>query len=267
MPVNCINTAETNVGPLDFQFRGFVNFASISGTQTIFTLNNTLEIQGTTSGLRVRYSTNGSTFTNIDSSAITWSPNTWYFLSVRRTGNTLYFFVNGTAYGTADLTGISLYSNNTSPHGKVGCDTNTLNSFKGHLQELEFFVRTLDVDTAPASPRNTAFLPPVNLLSKVNYIPTSAEKLNALFFLDETTWASFGVPIFGTDLTLQISLNNGTTWNTVSMSKSSALSTLTSIYTGTLDLTGITNTNQLIYKIVSNSGKVLKWDGLILYWQ
>lgn len=66
---------------------------------------------GGTYRLRFVYTTDGTAgdITIVSSDAVTVSTNTWYHMCVVRDGNTLRFFHNGVAKGTADMTGITIY--------------------------------------------------------------------------------------------------------------------------------------------------------------
>ena len=87
-----------------------------------------------------------------------------------------------------------------------------------------------------------------------------------MLLLDETQFSSFGVPVVGTDLKFYVSINNGVTFREVTLSLVGNLSLATKIYRGTLDVSAYTNTSQLVYKITNAAGKVIKLDGVILYW-
>lgn len=248
----------------DWQLRGYVRPTSAPGTFTIFSIPNSLEIQMTSTGLQVRYRVSGS-FTAVTSTSLSWTPGTWYYISVRRTANVIYFFVNGTAEGS---TACSATFDSGSTFN-IAADSTPANNFIGNIQELEFFVQDHDVDTAPVAIRSTAFIPSVTWVSGSAYIPTGATTLYALLMQDEQTWKAIGsgVPVVSSDWNLSVSLDNGSTWHTVSMSKTTSLTTLTNMYAGFLALAGVTNTNQLQYKITSASGKVMKCDGVVMYWQ
>lgn len=261
------NVNELQLGSLDWHFRGFFKFASMPTNMPLFTiLGKQIEITATTTALSVSYSTNGTTFTTVNSSAITWNTTNWHFISVRRTGNILYFYVDNVAYGTADLTGVTLFATSTNTF-YVGTDTAIANIFHGNIDELEFFVGESTTDTVPTSARSTAFIPAVYLESASSYFPSEMLNLNVLFFVDETSYSSFGVPVINTDTILYVSLNNGTTYYPITLTKVGTLSINTNIYKGTLAIAGKTSTNQLKYKITSVAGKVLKYDGCIIYWE
>lgn len=260
------NVNELQLGVLDWQMRGFFRFSSSPNPMTLFTiLGKQLEIQATSTGLRVNYSTNGTSFTAADSSAISWSTDTWYFISVRRTGNTLYFYVDGTAYGTVDLTGVTFFATSTNTF-YVGADSSAENLLVGNIDELEFFIGENTVDTEPIAERSTAFIPELNIVSAATYIKSGVTLVNCLLFLDEVQFASFGVPTINTDCILSVSLDNGSTWTAITLEKVANLTTAVVSYSGTLTVDGLTNTNQFKYKIVSASGKVCKFDGAIFYW-
>ena len=69
--------------------------------------------------LRMTVSANGTATSEFDSTTITVSLNTWYHFAFVRDSNTLRFFVDGTAYGTGDLTGITFYD--TTELLTIGC--------------------------------------------------------------------------------------------------------------------------------------------------
>lgn len=268
------NANELQLGNLNWRFSVFVNFDdgfnNANTNQAIFTiLGKQLEIVKTPTGLNVNYSTNGTTFTTV-SANYAWASNTWYWIAVGVNNGTLYLTVNGVTIGTASMAGVSLYNTTVyNPGFYIGMDSTQANPLLGNIQEAELFVGECPAFVAPSAARTTAYIPGISWLSKSNYIPSDATALHALFFQDESTFASMGagVPLAGTDWLLYVSLDNGATFHEIPMVKTSGMTTLTNIYSGTLDLTGLPNTNQLIYKIVSSSGKVLKWDGLVLFWE
>lgn len=260
------NVNELQLGKLDWHFRGFFRFTTSPNPMALFTIaGKQLEILATSTGLRVNYSTNGTLFTSVDSSVISWSTATWYFISVRRTGNTLHFYVDNVEYGTADLTGVTFFPTITNSFS-LGADTVGTNLFNGNVDELEFFVGESITDTIPVAARSTSYIPAVNWQSAATYIKSGVGLINILVFFDEVQFSSFGVPIVETDSNFLVSLDNGSIWHDIVMSKIQNLTVSTVAYSGTLNTTGITNTNQLKYKITSPSGKVIKFDGCILYW-
>ena len=260
------NVNEIQLGNLDWHFRGFFRFSTSPNPMALFTIaGKQLEILATSTGLRVNYSTNGTSFTTVDSSAISWSTATWYFISIRRTGNTLYFYVDNVAYGTADLTGVTLFPTVTNSF-ILGADTAGTNLLNGNVDELEFFVGESIADTIPVAARSTAYIPAVSWQSAATYIKSGVAQINILVFFDEVQFASFGVPVVETDSNFLVSLDNGTTWSDITMVKVQNLTVATVVYSGALNTTGLANTNQLKYKVTSPSGKIVKFDGVIMYW-
>jgi hypothetical protein len=262
----------------DWNFNCRFNLDTIPVVMSLFTHGRgasakSLEIQLTANKLRVNYSTNGTSFTTIDSSDFVWSVDTWYHVSVGRTGNTLYMFINGSSVGTADLTGVTLFNTTTNgPAGYIGADSllNNLTCFVGNIDELEFFAGINPYSatfTPPATERTTAYVPAISWQSKASYMSSTAAEVDVVVFVDKIQYASFGAPEFGTEAHFYISLDNGSTFHEVDLVNSGNLTQATSIYRGRLDTLGVTNTNQLVYKITSDSGKVLKYDGACLYWQ
>lgn len=87
--------------------------------------------------LTFRYSSDGGA--SLFSKTAAWTPtiNTWYHIEVSRSGNNLYFFVNGTQVGTTqDVTGWTLLNSDTNEIGASQTATVQGNFFIGYLDEL-----------------------------------------------------------------------------------------------------------------------------------
>lgn len=249
----------------DWHFRSLVKLTATNKIMTMLSvLGKQLEIQIIPTGLRVNYSTNGTTFTTINSSAIIWDTD-WHFVSIRRTGNTLYFYVDNVAYGVGDLTDVTLFETSTNSY-YIGADSTGNNLFAGNMEEVEFFVGESIEDTAPVAARSTAYVPTIAWQSSAQYINSNATSLFVLFFLDEVKFSAISVPTLNTDLVFQVSINNGSNWYPVTLTKVGMLTVNTGIYKGTLDLTGKANTNQLKYQIDGSNNKPVKFDGLLISW-
>lgn len=82
------------------------------------------------------YSTNGTNVIPLAGNAITINLDTWYHFAWVRDGNTLRFFQDGIAVGTADLTGVTIYDPTSSiwigQHDPVTSGHN----FKGWIDEF-----------------------------------------------------------------------------------------------------------------------------------
>ena len=167
--------------------------------------------------------------------------------------------------GTADLTGVTLFST-VSNNFYLGADSNGANPFVGNTQEIELFVGENPVSTIPLAIRSTAYIPAVNWQSISTFIKTDLHTIYTSLFVDESQFSSFGVPIVGSDLHFYLSIDNGVSWHEITLAKTANLTTALVCYAGSLSCTGLTNTNQLKYKITSAAGKVIKYDGCIIYW-
>jgi hypothetical protein len=256
----------------DWVFRGFFNFRSgFAFPQTLFTIKGkALEVQATATGLRVNYSTDGSNFVTLNSDSHSFSYDTWYWISVGRTGNNITYHVSEAgstvnSWGTSDITGVTIFATATNAWN-VGADSSNLVPFFGNFQEIEFFSGENPNAILPTDLRTTAYIPAVSWLSRKSYIPTGITTVGCDFLLDEVTYASFGVPVIGTDLTLDISLDNGVTFINLPITKTGTLTSNTVLGTGEVDVSSLTNTNEFIYRINSVSGKVCKFDGAIFFW-
>jgi hypothetical protein len=270
-------TAVQNINHLklsnnDWRFSGFYKFqAGFPMPQCLFAiLGKELEILATANGLRVNYSTDGSNFVTVNSNAYAFAYDTWYWITVGRTGTTLSMSVSPVStgvvasLGTADLTGVTFFTT-ASNNFYIGADVAGANPFIGHIQEVEFFVGENPTPVMPVAARSTAYIPAVSWETTSTYIPTGTASIGAIIFIDETTYASFGVPTNG-EFVFSVSIDNGATYHPVTMTRDGSLTTNTRIYKGTISLTGLTNTNQFKYKLTSVANKVLKYDGAIIYW-
>ena len=250
----------------DWHYRNFVRFSSAPNPMGLFTISGQqLEILATSTGLQVKYSTNGTEYITVNSTEFSWNTDVWYFISVRRTGNVLYFYVDNIAKGTIDLTGVTFFATTTNTF-YVGCDNAQNNLFIGNMDELEVFVGESIEDSAPVAARSTAYVPNISWESSAQYINSDATSLEMLFFLDEVKFSSISVPIINTDIIISVSINNGITYYPLTLSKVGMMTVNTAIYRGTLSLTDKANTNQLKYKITGSNNKPVKYDGLVISW-
>ena len=179
--------------------------------------------------------------------------------------NTLYFYVNNVLKGSADLTGIVFYATATNLF-YLGADSDKLNLFKGHMDEVEFWVAESTTDSVPVLPRSSAYIPEVAWESSSVYIPNTADSVQVALMLDTSFYSELGVPAVNTDVNLYISVDNGSIYQKVTLTKLSMLTVRTAIYTGAANLTDVVTTEQLVYKLEGKNNKPLKFDGIILYW-
>jgi len=113
------NSPSFNLGSQDFRFDFRIQYVAVGGTQAIWTQwggggsNGSFYIVTLGGNLRFFYSPNGSSEVAI-SSTYTFADSNFHHVEVSRTGNTLYFFVDGVAYGTGNLTGVTI-NNSTRP--------------------------------------------------------------------------------------------------------------------------------------------------------
>jgi len=250
------------LGNSDWHFRGFFSFSDISNTIILLGMENFFRIQATSSGLEVVYTVDGVNYVTVSSSAISWSTDTFYYISVRRTGNTLYFYVDDTAYGTEDLTGITFFGEATT---YIIGDASA--SVIINIEEVEFLVGETTSDTPPTSIRTAIHIPAIAWTSAPEYIQSNIQEIDVVLYQDVLQFASYGVPVFGTDCTFSVSLDNGSTFGTITMTRAGNLNSAIAVYRGFADVSGLTNTNQLVYKIESDADKCFKFDGLSLYWR
>ncbi|MCK9542841.1 MAG: LamG domain-containing protein, partial [Novosphingobium sp.] len=110
-----------NLGADDFVFDWRMKLSSLSGTQALITQwggggsNGSFYIVKLTgsNNLSFFYSPNGSSEVRNDSTYNIPDTN-WHWYAIARSGNTLRFYVDGTQYGSADMTGVSIF-NSTRP--------------------------------------------------------------------------------------------------------------------------------------------------------
>lgn len=161
--ISCADNDQFTLGASDFTLDCQVRFSATTATHTIMShwdgpSSNRgwiLDYQHADTTLRFVYSTDGVGTT---SKAVTWTPvvDTWYYVEVDRSGNNLYFFVDGVQVGTTqDVTGVTIFnSNQVFRMGTINSAT-PANDFAGWLDEARVSVgvaRHTANFTAPTAP-------------------------------------------------------------------------------------------------------------------
>jgi len=260
------SVSELYLSNLNWHMSGFFRFDVAPTNMTLFSISGLqLEIKAVSNNLQVRYSTNGSTFTDVESSNIAWQTGVFYYISIKRVNNTLYFYIDNVPYGTADLTGV-IFFNTVSLYYQLGCDNSGINLFIGNVDEFEFLINDYKSDIVPVEPRTTAYIPAIDVETISSYIPSDISVIDVLFFCDEVSFYPTMLSSINTELIFSISIDNGATFHPVSLEKTGTLTTNTMMYRGTINVVSLTNTNQLKYKIANVAGKVIKFDGAIITW-
>jgi hypothetical protein len=121
-------TFEVWVRPVDTVDRGLI---SQRGTSS---LNYGWEVTLASDTLFFRYSTNGTTFSSL-SRSLSITLNTWAHIAVCRSGNSLYFFKDGTLLGTNTLTATIF---NSTASLLVAARGGLSTGFNGYMDELRF---------------------------------------------------------------------------------------------------------------------------------
>ena len=259
------NGTETELGALNWLFSGFYSFDQVTyANQGLFYITNQLDIMKTQTGIWVGYYTTGWNGYYVPFS---WSFNTMYCIQVGVQSGTLSIAINGTVIGSVSLNGASFnYANNTSVY--IGYDHNN-DYMYGNVDEVQLYIGDNPGYIVPTGAMSSAYVPAITWQSGNVYMASTPFELDVVVFQDIGQFASYGagVPQWQTDCNLYVSANGGTTFTQVALSKGGNLTNNCVAFRGSLSLTGIPNTNQLCYKIISNSGKVFKLDGVILYWQ
>ena len=164
------DSADWNVGSNPFTVDSWVNFsalptnnytsilmASWTGGNGGRSMEFGLNYFGGAYKLYLQYSANGTNTTELVSNAVTINTGTWYYLAFVRDGNTLRFFLNGVAVGTASLTG-SIYHLSTAL--TIGGGSSWASSYflNGYVDEFRFskgIARWADSFTPPTSAYGT----------------------------------------------------------------------------------------------------------------
>ena len=263
------NTAYAQIGTLDFLYSAFYTFDPVTyANQGLFYLSNSFDIIKVQNGIQVNYYT-GSTWVNLPVFNFSWSFNTTYCIQVGRVSGILSVAVNGSVIGTYNLTGVSFPAISATNGVYLGYSHN-LDYMYGNVDEVQLYIGDNGPGyVVPSAAASGAYLPAMNLQSSNNYISSTPYEVDVMVFQDVNKFTSYGggVAQCGTDWLLNISLNGGVNFTNVPLSKGGNFTPNCIIYRGYLNLTGITNTNQLCYQIVNNAGKVIKIDGVIIYWQ
>ncbi len=256
----------------DFAFEMWVYLNGAPGTFTIFSsgansTNKAFEWKITSTAMIFNYSNDGTNATTLTSDAISWNTGQWYHVEVDRSGNNFYMFRDGVLIST----GLSITGSIFSPlsnNGGVGRDWGSTNYFNGNIDELTIWIG-YTLHTSNFTPPSAAYsdslvqnLP--NIISRTYNTPTSPSTITLLAVISDQTEAI----TINTDLKLAVSMDNGVNFSEVTMSKVNPYSIGTSnTYRGTISTSGMTSTNQLVWRAQGFNNKRYSINDLIVEWQ
>jgi hypothetical protein len=143
-------STDFSFGSGDFTLEGFCNLLTLPGTSVYYSLitqsnyNTSMSFMVTihndtgTQKLLFQYSTNGTTLVTSIDVVIPVVANAWGHWAITRNGNTAYAFWNGVQVGSANMTGVTLYTSTYLV--TVGASTvtsvNGYNPFNGFMKEM-----------------------------------------------------------------------------------------------------------------------------------
>lgn len=187
-------------GSGDFTVDFRVRFANTSGTQAIVSQwggggsnGSFYIIKDSGQTLQLFYSTNGGSEVAVPSTFNSFVVNTWYHVAVVRDGNTLRFFVDGAAFGTGDLTGITFH-NSTRPLNISTFADGSGQAVNGWVDEVRIS-KGIARWTAPFTPpteeydsgESVSVSETINLNDTVNVTPTAIKvNVNETVNLNDT---------------------------------------------------------------------------------
>lgn len=261
-----------NIGSYDFTFEMWVYLNASPGTFTIFgsgatSTNKAFEWKITSTGMVFNYSNDGTNATTLTSDSLTWSTGQWYHVEVDRSGNNFYMFRDGVLVSTGLTIAGNIFSpfSNSSGVGRDWAGTNYLN---GNVDELSVWLGYA-LHTSSFTPPSAAYsdsqvqnLPTV--ISRTYNTPTSPSTVTLLAVISDQTEAV----AINSDLKLAISMDNGANFTEVTMSKVNSYQIGTSnLYRGSISTSGMSSTNQLVWRAQGFNNKRYSINDLIVVWQ
>ncbi len=266
------NGMTSNLANYDFTFEMWVYLNAAPGTFTMLssgatTTNKAFEWKITSTGMVFNYSNDGTNATTLTSDAITWNTGQWYHIEVDRSGSNFYMFRDGSLVST----GLTISGSIFSPlgnNGGIGRDWASTNFFNGNIDEFSIWLGYA-LHTSGFTPPTAAYsnslvqdLPVV--VSRTYNTPTSPGTVTLLAVISDQTDAI----VINTDLKFYVSMNNGANFSQVTMSKVNPFSIGTSnMYRGEISTSGMTTTNQLVWKVQGFNAKRYSINHLIMEWQ
>lgn len=213
----------TNLTNEDFTLSTWVRFSGAPGTFCIMSRGQNSGAQKSwvasilSDRIRFSYTTNsGSTMIDADSTTTSWSTSTWYHIEITRVGNTLYFFKDGVALGTADVTGVSISTSSSSQCriGNDGVGAASQNFFNGNMDDFRFYLGH-GIHTSGFTP-DTTTLTDFDIQNMVAQFPSSpAPVVPTRAYVMWSYRDSTQTPTLNTDLKVWASRDNGTTWTQI----------------------------------------------------
>jgi hypothetical protein len=178
------SNAALQLGSSDFTIEGWFYFTATPNSYNALcqkgiagssNLEYAVYLRPSSNTIEFGYTTNGSTYASVSSSSVTINQNAWYHVAVTRSGNTLYFFLNGVAAGSSSFTS-TLYTG-TASLGLAASNTGTNIFAAAYLSNLRI-VKGTAVYTA-------AFTPPTAPLTAITN--TSLLTCQSNRFVDNST--------------------------------------------------------------------------------
>ena len=252
----------------DFTVEMWFRASSVSTTQSLISKDKggagnrgwDLRIKGPTSQLVWSYSTDGSSVTDLETASSGITNDTWHHVAVVSSGGDTTIYVDGVAKTSATTIG-SLWENDEAIF--LGCFDASAQFFTGYMEEISVSVGTATVPptggpTEPYTPdifdmtlvsnSQTADSVPSSVRSVMLYDPVSATTL-------------------GTDFTLEVSRDGGTTFTELTLSKSADYDANVEILT--TDSTSISaqpSGTGVVYRIKTLNDKEVRVHGVYFQW-
>lgn len=262
----------SNIQANDFTFEMWVYLNGAPGTFTLLSSgttpsNKVFEWKIISTGMTFTYSNDGTNTTTLTSDSITWNTGQWYHVEVDRSGNNFYMFRDGVLIST----GLGITGSLLSPAGNaggIGRDYSSANFLNGNVDEFSIWIGYA-LHTSNFTPPTSAYsdsvvqnLPPV--ISRTYNTPTNPSTVILLAVISDQTEAI----TINTDLQFFVSMDNGTNFSQVTMSKVNPFQIGSSnTYRGSISTSGMTSTNQLVWKVQGFNNKRYSINHLIMEWQ
>lgn len=194
-----------------------------------------------------------------------WTPNNWYHLAIVRNGTNLYCFKDGTLLSGSASTLISTNSvTNGTGQLEIGRVVGlTSEYYEGYLDELRVskgIARWTSNFSVPVLPYSGTISNMV-LISNAKAIGVSPSTIRVICRLEEIDSL-----ILNTDLIVEVSRDNGTTWSAVILSDINIFSSNSKIIGGSTDVSGQPSGTSLRYKVSSLNNKNFKLHGTARLW-
>lgn len=260
----------------DFTFDTWIYLNGAPGTFTVLSSGNSSQSDKSFSwdiisaGMQFRYSTDGSTTITIASDTVSWNTSQWYHIAITRSGNNCYMFRDGVLISTSlSITG-TLHRPTGNFSSGLGYDWATSQRLNAKLDELAIRIGTAfytSTFTPPVAAYSSLEIAGLNgatgITSLAQFVPSGLSSFTMYLVID----THYEAITINTDLILSLSLDNGSTYHTMTLTKYATYSTGSIfLYKAIATVSGYTNTNQFMWKLTDANGKRYVIKDVVATW-